>query len=590
MSPWACLVLAITTAGLAATALGFTALLNEVSDRRSDSVQFAVSTLERSITDRVDGLGDGLITLRNTFHVRGTPTRREFRSQVDSGFRDGVYPEGTALELVTRVTQARLRAFERSLGRELGDPTFRISSAGTGSGDLYVVEYVEPRADNEAALGFDIGSDPARLAAIERSRDQNLVVATGPIELVQDPGRAGFLLIAPLYEGGLVPSGIEARQRLFRGAIVTVVRSRDLFDGLGGDSLDFTVTDVAGPIERRLFPAIAPTEPDEVRFGSASVGGREWLIEVDAASIPSSSAVSLWVVLAGGVALSLLLGITAASIARARAEAEDARSAAEEASKAKSAFLATMSHEIRTPMIGVTGMLELLAQTQLTDQQRRMLRTAEGSSRSMLQIIGDILDLSKIEAARLELAPVALDLRSVLGDAVDGFRYSASAKGLLVTWNADPHLADAHVGDPLRLRQIVANLVSNSVKFTEEGGVTVEVTVVDDSGETQTIAIAVADTGDGMTPEQQQKLFIDFAQADAVSARRFGGTGLGLAICQRLATLMGGEITVDSAPGHGTTMLFTVPLPVADPSDVVAFTADAAHPLDHEAKTHAPTG
>ena len=253
---------------------------------------------------------------------------------------------------------------------------------------------------------------------------------------------------------------------------------------------------------------------------------------------------------------------------QAEHEALTARRAAEHANRAKSTFLAAMSHEIRTPMIGVTGMLEVLAQTELTSQQRKMVATAQSSAQSLLQIIGDILDFSKIEAGKLEIAPTTFALRPLVRTAVETFVHTASAKGLLLTWNADEHLAAAHVGDPLRLRQILSNFLSNAVKFTEVGGIEVAARVLDESTEAQTVEFSVTDTGVGIPLDQQKHLFEDFAQADASTAQRHGGTGLGLVICKRLATLMGGDVTLESAPGTGTTMRLTVPLPLGDPAEV----------------------
>ncbi len=252
----------------------------------------------------------------------------------------------------------------------------------------------------------------------------------------------------------------------------------------------------------------------------------------------------------------------------AEREAVRARVAAEQASGAKSRFLAAMTHELRTPMIGVTGMLEILAHTDLTRHQRAMLATAEGSARSLLQIIGDVLDFSKIEAERLELAPTAFDLRAVVAAAAGTFVHTASTKGLLLSWEVDDRLAAAHVGDPLRVRQIVTNLVSNAVKFTEVGGIEVTARLVGErtADGVEHVVIAVTDTGIGVTPEQQERLFESFGQAEASTTHQFGGTGLGLVICRRLAVLMDGDVSMDSVPGIGTTMRLEVPLPVGDPA------------------------
>jgi signal transduction histidine kinase/CheY-like chemotaxis protein/HPt (histidine-containing phosphotransfer) domain-containing protein len=264
--------------------------------------------------------------------------------------------------------------------------------------------------------------------------------------------------------------------------------------------------------------------------------------------------------------------IQADASARAAAEREavEARAAAEHANQAKSTFLAAMSHEIRTPMIGVTGMLEVLAQTELTPQQRQMLATAESSAQALLQIIGDVLDFSKIEAEKLELAPTTFDVRPLVAAAVETFVHSASAKGLLLTWSADDRLAPTHVGDALRLRQILSNFVSNAVKFTEVGGIEVAVRVPDQSAAVQIVEFSVTDTGMGVPPEQQRRLFQEFGQAEASTSSRFGGTGLGLVICKRLALLMDGDVTMTSSEGKGTIVRLTVPLPLGDPDAIDA--------------------
>jgi signal transduction histidine kinase len=253
---------------------------------------------------------------------------------------------------------------------------------------------------------------------------------------------------------------------------------------------------------------------------------------------------------------------------QAEHEAVIARHVAEHASRAKTTFLAAMSHEIRTPMIGVTGMLEVLERTELTPQQRQMVATAQSSAQSLLLIIGDILDFSKIEADKLELAPSTFAIRPLLRTTVETFVHTASAKGLLLSWSADERIAPAQVGDALRLRQTLSNFISNAVKFTDAGGIEVTAVVTDESPDVQTLEFAVTDTGVGVMPEQQARLFQEFAQAQASTSSSHGGTGLGLVICKRLAILMGGDVTMESVAGSGTTVRLTVPLPIGDPAQI----------------------
>ena len=265
-----------------------------------------------------------------------------------------------------------------------------------------------------------------------------------------------------------------------------------------------------------------------------------------------------------------LLANSRLALRAAKARAQEKEVAAEAANRAKSAFLATMSHEIRTPLNGVLGMAQAMAAEDLSDLQRERLSVIHRSGESLLAILNDLLDLSKIEAGKLELEAIEFDLGEVARGAHSAFTALANKKGLSFGLDVE-QAAGRYQGDPTRLRQILYNLISNALKFTEAGEIRVTATRVGDR-----LELAVRDTGLGISPENLSRLFGKFDQLDSSTTRRFGGTGLGLSICHELAQLMDGDIVVESEVGVGSCFTLRVNLPRVGDAKPPATLAPAA--------------
>ncbi len=308
------------------------------------------------------------------------------------------------------------------------------------------------------------------------------------------------------------------------------------------------------PEARRLFAVEGTGKAAEAQYRIRTPDGREKWIHDRAFPVYDENG-----------EMTRIVGIAQDITERKRYEAEliRAREMADAANTAKTTFLAHMSHEIRTPMNGVIGMLQLMDETELTEVQRGYARLAHESSLFLLGILNDILDLSKIEAGKISLESVQFGLRSIVGKAASSLKVQADAKGLSLECNVEDGVPDDLEGDSQRLRQVLTNLVSNAIKFTHRGGVTVSVRLEEQISNSAMLRFSVRDTGIGIRPDQANEIFKPFVQADSSTTRKYGGTGLGLAISKEIVELMGGRIGVDSKEGDGSDFWFTAAFAVS---------------------------
>ncbi|MBK7000473.1 MAG: PAS domain S-box protein [Rhodoferax sp.] len=312
---------------------------------------------------------------------------------------------------------------------------------------------------------------------------------------------------------------------------------------LGLRVTDITVIDNEEGVKARI-EKIMETGGDRFESRHRRKDGNELDVEVSINLVPSIQRVSVFVRdITGSKA-------TEKSLIAARNEAE-------RANVAKSLFLALVSHDLRTPMNGVLGMLELVLDTSLSAEQKGCLDVAQSSAQSMVALLNDILDMSKMESGKMALEQVPFDIKRLLSETVQSLSISARKKGLNLFYHIDERVPSHLMGDPTRLRQVITNLIGNAIKFTQQGHIVLKVAIEQSGTNGITLGFIIQDTGIGIAPENQLSIFDAFTQADASTSRQFGGTGLGLAICRQLVALMGGNICVESQIGRGSAFLFT---------------------------------
>ncbi|WP_237228771.1 response regulator [Rubinisphaera sp. JC750] len=364
----------------------------------------------------------------------------------------------------------------------------------------------------------------------------------------------------------------ESRFTRVSGSMATLLKVKDASEIVGKSDADFFPKEFA-----------AEAYSDEqwlLETGSMMIGKEEMPIWADGRQTWVSTTKGVLRDVEGNVIGTFGISHDITRQKNAEQELKAAKEAAESANRAKSDFLANMSHEIRTPMNAIIGMSELLLDSELQHQQDVYVRTVLDSAESLLSIINEILDFSKIEAGHLELSWERIDLRDLVVETLRSLAARAHRKGLELAWRVDPSIPQVVMGDPVRIRQILMNLVGNAIKFTEAGEIVVQVKSLEMSTDSVELHFEVRDTGIGIQQDRLQKIFDAFEQADASTTRQFGGTGLGLAIASRLASAMGGMIWAESIVGQGSVFHFKIQLTSSNRNEILESQVDVWPDLD----------
>ncbi len=566
----------VLIAGLLLSALGALATRHENETQDRLRLQLVTERIEADATDR---LGKYVSLVRSAvgfFEASNlNVSADQFRRFWAAAKLEVNFPGILALGYIEKVPASSRAAFETKHQQRI--PRFHIHPEGPRD-PYFAATYAEPSNDARlATLGYDPFTDPIRRSALEAARDSGAPQMSGRVILKTEEkmGKAepAFLLFAPIYATPEVPSTVEERRSSLRGFIAASFRVDELLNGIREPSayskVGFRI--YAG---RKVDPAMLlmtsrdfPSQPqDASHVDTVTVEGFPWTFEY--VTLPDFEAQSDRALEVAGFGTILSLLFYGFTLSQAQARRADERALHYERARAqdlqdldqaKTRFFSNLSHELRTPLNGVLGMTDLLWDTSLDEVQKDYLATIGTCGRTLLDLISDVLDVSKIEAGKLELQKQPFKLRHPFNSALEVVRGQAQGKDLKLELVWDESLPVYVKGDLIRLRQVLVNLLSNAVKFTDQGSVTVRTAAMGNG-----IAVEIQDTGIGISAENQKKLFHPFSQIEVEGTEPHQGTGLGLAISKELVELMRGTISLSSQPGVGTIFHLSLPLEAVD--------------------------